>query len=308
MHFLFLPPTSYHPAPIYMSKYLIINADDFGLCHAANQAIIELLEDKLISSATLMTPCAWFPEAAEYARTHPEKCIGVHLTFTSEWKSYRWGPVSRTQVSSLMVDGYFHPDEISVEKLAKPQEVETEIRAQIALARAYGIVPSHLDNHMGSLYGLSGIQTFLPLVFQICAEMGLPFRFPRSYLPGDEIAESVPVEVREGAKQVVALADALKVALPDYLVSLPYEKLPGETYESFRDFVCERLMNLPPGIHELFIHPAKDGPELRALISHWEKRTWEDRLLRDPQVLQAIKQSNISQIDWRGLARLRATL
>ena len=286
-------------------KYLIINADDFGMCHAANQAIIELLEYGLISSATLMPPCAWFPQAAHYARTHPEKGIGVHLTFTSEWEHYRWGPVSREGVASLLLDGYFPPDELSVEQRSLASEVETEIRAQIGLAKAYGVNPSHLDNHMGSLYGTNGVQTFLPLVFRICAEMGLPFRFPRSFLPGDPLAQSVPKEVRAGVTQLIALADLLRVPLPDYLLALPYEKLPGEGYEDFRDLVCEQLASLPPGIHELFIHPAKDSPELRAINPHWEKRTWEDRLFRDPKVQETLEQAGITRINWRDLAGMR---
>lgn len=288
-------------------KYLIINADDFGMCHAANQAVIELFEDNLITSATLMAPCAWFPQAAHYARTHPEKGIGIHLTFTSEWEHYRWGPVSREGVASLMLEGYFPPDELSVEQRSVASEVETEIRAQIALAKAYGVQPSHLDNHMGSLYGMNGVQSFLPMVFRICVQMGLPFRFPRSFLPGDPIGESIPGEMRAGVTQLVALADVLGVSLPDYLVSLPYEKLPGESYESFRDFVCEKLTSLPPGIHELFIHPAKDSPELRAINPHWEKRTWEDRLFRDPKVIETLEQASITRIDWRELARMRMT-
>jgi chitin disaccharide deacetylase len=177
-------------------KYLIINADDFGMCHAMNAATIGLLEDNLISSATLMAPCPWFVEAAHYASSHPDKCIGIHLTLTSEWQAYRWGPVARTSLPSLVnADGYFPVRGLEVEKNAKETEVEIELRAQLALFKIYGITPSHMDNHMGTLYGFQGVQSFLPLAFKLCAELGLPFRFPRGVLAGDAITDHLPEHV-----------------------------------------------------------------------------------------------------------------
>lgn len=65
-------------------KYLIINADDFGMCHAHNVATEELFKCGGISSATIMTPCPAATEATEFAKANPELSIGVHLTTTSE--------------------------------------------------------------------------------------------------------------------------------------------------------------------------------------------------------------------------------
>ena len=85
-----------------MERYLIINADDFGMCHAGNLAVFDLLQKGGITSATIMAPCPWAKEAAVFAAQHPEYAIGLHLTTTSEWSTYRWGPVSRGDVSSLV--------------------------------------------------------------------------------------------------------------------------------------------------------------------------------------------------------------
>ncbi len=43
------------------ARAVILNADDFGMCHAANTAIMRLLGDGAIDSATVMVPCAWAP-------------------------------------------------------------------------------------------------------------------------------------------------------------------------------------------------------------------------------------------------------
>lgn len=288
-----------------MGKYLIVNADDFGMCHSANLAVIQLLEEGAVTSSTAMAPCPWFPEAAAYARSHPEKCIGLHLTFTSEWAGYRWGPVSRAGVSSLVREGYFPPDVRAVERASHPEEVKVEIEAQLALARSLGLEPSHLDNHMGSLYGVAGIQSHLPLVFQVCAAQGLPFRLPTAYLAGDSVGDTLSPAVKAMAARMGRLAAEMRVPVLDCLLAHPFAKLPGETYESFRESICAKLDGLPEGVHEIFIHPAVDSPEIRAIHPHWEKRTWELRLFRDPQVRACIAHSGIQLVNWRDIRRLR---
>lgn len=286
-------------------KYLMMNADDFGMCHAANEATIGLLEDDLITSATLMAPCPWFVEAVTYARQHSEKCIGLHLTLTSEWEQYRWGPLTRN--TSLMVDGYFPRTSLEVEQNAFLSEVEEELRAQLALANAYGLTPSHLDNHMASLYGFHGLQSFLPLAFQLCGELKVPFRFPKEIVSGDAVTNALPQETVDKIPSLVALATSLGVALPDAIVSYPFETLPGETYESFRDDVCRRLETLPNGISELVLHPAFESAEIMAINPHWQKRVWEERLCRDVKFIETIERAGLKRITWHDLPALKVT-
>jgi chitin disaccharide deacetylase len=283
-------------------KYLMINADDFGMCHAMNEAIIGLLEDDLITSATLMPPCPWFAEAVTYAKEHPEKCIGLHLTLTSEWEQYRWGSLTRNK--SLMVNGYFPKSSLEIEQNALPSEVEEELRAQLALTKAYGLIPSHLDNHMGSLYGFHGIQSFLPLAFQLCGELKVPFRFPKKILSGDAVTDPLPNEVLAKLPDLAALAKTLGVSLPDYIVSYPFETLPGETYENFRDDVCKRIGVLPEGVSELILHPAFESAEIKAINPHWQKRVWEERLCRDAKFIETIERLEFKRITWRDLPQL----
>ena len=289
-----------------MSRCLIVNCDDFGSTHAANEAIITLLEEGAVTSATAMAPCNWFPEAAAYAHVNPEKSIGLHLTFTSEWQSLRWGPVSRGSVSSLMYSGiYFPQDTEEVEQRALPREVEHEIHAQLALARTMGLNPSHLDNHMGSLCGLHGVQSHIPLVLRICAEEGLPFRLPSLFLRGDSLGDTLSDQVKASMGPMRELADSLQVPVLDCLLSHSYEKLPGETYAGFRDLLLHKMLRLPKGIHEIYLHPAMDCAELRAANPHWEKRTWEFQLFRDPAVKSALAGSDIRLISWRDVRELR---
>ena len=87
----------------FTDKLLIINGDDTGMCHAANDATVDSLERGLMTSATILVPCPWFTEIARYAKANPKMDFGIHLAHTSEWQVYRWGPgASRDRVPGLV--------------------------------------------------------------------------------------------------------------------------------------------------------------------------------------------------------------
>lgn len=130
------------------AKLAVIHADDLGMTHAVNAASIKALESGLVNSGSMMVPCPWFPEIADYARSHPDADLGLHLTLTAERVYYRWGPVApRDQIPSLVDEnGYFYLN-WTPENRINPQQVELELRAQIERANMMGVHPTHLDSH-----------------------------------------------------------------------------------------------------------------------------------------------------------------
>src|SRR5258708_32646452 len=130
------------------ARLIIVHADDLGETHSVNAAAIKALQGGTINSASLMVPCPWFPEIADYAKSHPDADFGLHLTLTSERVYYRWGPVAPADKVPSLVDknGYFHHD-WSPETRIDPGEAEIELRAQIDRAYAMGVKPTHLDSH-----------------------------------------------------------------------------------------------------------------------------------------------------------------
>jgi chitin disaccharide deacetylase len=134
--------------------YLIIRSDDAGMSHSVNMGLQRLIETGLPVSVSVMFPTPWYQETVEILKRHPEVSVGIHLTLNSEWKNYRWGPVSgRSAVPTLVdADGYFFP---STEALYrnKPdlREIETELRAQIERARRSGLKIDYVDYHMGTV-------------------------------------------------------------------------------------------------------------------------------------------------------------
>lgn len=285
------------------AKLLIINADDFGVNHSANAGIFQLLEEGAVDSATVMMPCGWAREAVRWSAERPHLDVGVHFTLTSEWEPYKWGPVSvKTDVSSLVTEEMVFPADIeTVERQADPAHVRAELIAQVEMAKSMGLDPTHLDNHMGSVYGLKTGRHFLREVFEVCVQYGLPFRLPR-HLPQHQAASP---ELAAMAKQLTAAADQLGIVILDHLTALPYQAMPGETYDRFKNDMIQLLTHLQPGVTELFIHPAEVTEELKAMNPHWEKRGWEMEIFRDPDVLQAMQDAGIQRIKWSDLRNLQ---
>jgi len=134
------------------AKLVIIHADDLGVSHSENAASINAMEKGSVSSASIMVPCPWFPEIAAHAQSNPAADLGLHITLTSEWKYYKWGPVkAKEKVPGLVnKNGFLYSSVDSVYQNASAAEVETEIRNQVMRAKQFGIDPTHLDAHMGT--------------------------------------------------------------------------------------------------------------------------------------------------------------
>lgn len=297
-----------------MDRYLIINADDFGMCHAGNMAVMDLFAKGGITSSTIMAPCSWSREAAVWAAQHPEYAVGVHLTTTSEWGNYRWGPVANGDTSSLRdEDGYFWHESDQFEDHFDLDQVEAEIRAQVEKLKGFGLNPSHLDNHMGSLYGIEGghFET-LQKTFEICAEYGLPFRFPGKFT--DEMLSNAMLDIKIDPKlilavfsQINAFVDELGVPILDYLVPGDWNGPQKDSFANYRDYIFEMYAHFPEGVIETYIHPALESDELKAITGSWERRVWEYNLFADPKTREYItKDLGIKLINYRDLKAMRA--
>ncbi|MBU5441480.1 polysaccharide deacetylase family protein [Paenibacillus sp. MSJ-34] len=280
-------------------RLLLINADDFGMCHAFNKATKRLLLERAISSATLMVPCPWAKEAASFSRDHPELDVGVHLTFTSEWPLYKWEPTTRSSgVESLRTEeGWMYPDCETFEKNASAEDVAAEISSQIERAIAWGVDPTHLDIHMGSLYGLATGRDFLDSVFDACLRFGLPLRLPRAYAEHPDL----PPPLLDVAKQRIQDAERKGIMIIDDLLGLTFQYDGTETYDTEKAKMVQILRGLKPGISEIIIHPGFDTEELRSIMPHAPKRDIEARLFLDEDIRALIAAEGIRMITWREL-------
>ena len=272
------------------AKLLIMHADDIGVAHSVNAATIEAFAKKGITSGSIMVPCAWFPEIAAYAKQHPELDLGIHITLTAEWKNYKWGGVlPSNQIPSLLTkDGFFYESVADFFKHAKIEEVEKEVRAQIDRAIAFGIQPTHLDSHMGSLFAS-------PALFQLFQRIGKEYKIP----------VLIPMNMIKGQfAQYVQYIDPGHIPLQQ-LFSLFMSIDPSKWAESYNGFIAQ----LVPGINEIIVHLAYDDPEMQAVtIGHpdfgaaWRQRDFNYVVSEDFK--SALKKNNVQLITWRDVQKL----
>lgn len=292
---------------IHINKYLIVNADDFGLCESANKACMELFETGNLLSSTIMMVCPGAEEAVKFAIDHPEYAIGVHTTLTAEWQKYRWKPLTDGK-SLLDKEGFMWHESDMVELHAKSSEVEAEIRAQIDKAHAMGMKPSHIDNHMGSLYGYNtGRFGFLKMALRICHDYGYAYRVPL-YVTKSTTPRGVPYPLFKALTGLIRYwVKKYDVITPDYLI-FPDWKVPHirESYESYRRIILDVWTNIPDGVTETFIHPAVESDELKGITNAWQCRVWEYELMKDPYTHQYLKDHGIEMITYRDLIKMKS--
>lgn len=286
-------------------KYLIINADDFGMCKSANDAIIELFECGAIKSSTIMMPCKYAEEAVKFSIDNPQYAVGIHLTMTSEWGQYNWSPL--TDGKSLRNEkGFMWPESDDFAKHADLEETRLEIIAQIQKAHDLGMKPSHVDNHMGSLYGLEGNLRLLPTTLKVCRDFGYAFRMCTKPLK-DQCPEGTPYWLYAAACRVCGvLSKHYKVPMPDYLIFPEWNDDMRKSYETYRDMFLENIVKIPVGICETYVHPSVESDEIKFITARWQDRVWEYRLMKDPMLHNHLKAHGIELISYRELIKMKA--
>ncbi len=270
------------------AKLLIIHADDLAVAHSEDAASFDALDKNAITSASVMIPCPWLNEVAAYAKNHPDADLGLHLTLTSEWKTYRWGPVeSKDKVPSLLdPSGYLWQDTALATAALKADEAEREIRTQIERAMAMGIHPTHLDSHMGALFSR-------PDLFAVYVKVAREYKLPFLAF----LAPSAPTELSSLLSKNDVLLDSVVIAGPPLQAG------------DWKAFYANAIRNLKPGITEIIVHLGYDDAELQAvMVDHvdygaaWRQRDYD--VVTSPDFKKLLEDNHVILIKWKDLKKL----
>jgi predicted glycoside hydrolase/deacetylase ChbG (UPF0249 family) len=268
------------------TKLLIIHADDIGVSHSENMATIYAMEKGSVNSGSIMVPCPWFAEIAAYASSHPQADFGLHLTLTSEWDHYKWGPVTdKSAVPGLVTPhGYFNDNNESVHKNASPQEVEKELRNQIERAKQFGIDPTHFDSHM-----FCGVTD--PKFLSIMLKLGREYKVPVLLNP-------------EAIKTWLNFDITGQLTDKDIVASNLFMAFPPDFEKGMDTFYTKVFSSLEPGLNVILLHASYDNEEARGVMGEhsaygaaWRQADFD--FFTSDKCKRLITGENIKLITWR---------
>ena len=268
-------------------KLLIIHADDLGLSSAVNKASFDALTNKHINSASVMIPAPNANEVSDYFQENPDIDLGLHLTFTSEWKDYKWNGISDNDsiLSLINSNGNFYEKKKEIIKNSNPDDVRKELQAQIDHAKLIGIKPTHLDSHEGVLF-------FSPEFFKIYLEVAEKNRLP-VFVP-KLLAPHFTDDFPKPKKLVIS-----KMYMADESIS--FEEWPNY-YDSILD-------NLDSGLNELIVHLGFDNNEMKKItsdrIAYGSKwRNLDYNVISSPEFKASLIENNIKLVTWREIKEI----
>lgn len=273
------------------TKLLIIHADDAGLAHSENRATIQSLEQGVVNSYSIMVPCPWFYEIANFAKNNPQFDNGIHLTLTCEWENYKFGPVLPASEVPSLVDknGHFYKNRTALKNNAIAIEVKNELQAQIEKALEFGLRPTHLDSHM---YSVGASQEF----FKIYKDLGKKYDLP--VLLNAQLMAMVGLNVDQNIEEGNLLVK--KAHFGNFEI---FEK------GKLNDFYESVLHNLTSGLNIILIHPAFDDNEMKGITvnhpnfgSEWRQLDFD--FFTSQEVKSKLKECNIELITWKDIKKI----
>ncbi len=273
-------------------RVVIAHVDDIGMCHGANTAFAAVAGKGFVTSGSVMAPCPWFREIAVMAAADPSLDLGVHLTLTSEWRHYRWRPLTGSSPSSGLVDdeGFMWRSAQAVRTHARPAAVEAELRAQIELALASGIDATHLDCHMGTVLAAE----FVDIYLRLGRDYRLPVLFPRHWV---NYGDGLRLGGVDPARHAERLRELERRGHPviDRFVETPWDAVGDEA--AYRKMVSE----VEPGITFLAFHP-NHAPDIEVIDPPRARcRIAEAQLLRDAGFIAHVRQHDLTLIGFRNM-------
>ncbi len=297
------------------SKVLILHVDDVGMSFDSNEGAINAITKGVANSCSVMMTCPWVPAFVQYMKLHPGIDAGLHLTLTSEWKGYRWGPLSGKNTTPGLVDkeGALWPGVADVVKYASADEVEKEIRAQLERARAMGFEPTHFDSHMGTLLATP---EFIQRYVKLGIENRIPVMLPAGHVTLIRKQANAPETMVQQLRMIGKMLWAAGLPVLDDLHNESYGwKIPvgiGKDDKKLQQFKTQKyiegLHSLQPGLTMMIMHCTATSEVFPQISDSGPVRRGDMLAMMDPLLKKAIQDQGILLTTWREIMERRKKL
>jgi len=295
------------------AKVLILHIDDVGMSWDSNEGTIEAIENGVANSLSIMMPCPWVPGFVRYMKEkNPQLDAGLHLTLTSEWRDYRWGPLSgRPAVPSLVdQEGAMWRNVELVAKNASPDEVETEIKEQIRRAREMGFEPTHLDSHMGTLFATP---EFIERYIKAGIENQIPVMFPGGHATMIANQRGITGEMKQQLRMLGKKIWAAGLPVLDDLHNVSYnfeypkdqDLSDTELQKLATDQYIKTIRQLKPGLSMVIMHCTDPSEVFQHIGSSGRTRKADMLAMTDPAFKKFLEDEKIILTTWRELKERR---
>lgn len=282
-------------------RRLIVGADDFGRDAVVNEAVEAAFRDGILSSASLMVAAPAAADAVARARRLDGLRVGLHLVLVDG------APVLPPAELGGLVrrDGHFDDNQLraGLRYFFAPgsrSRLAAEIRAQFEAFRATGLTLDHVNAHKH--------MHLHPTVARLLVEIGRDYGMRAVRLPAEPIAPlraAFPGERYRAVPYrpaVAALRRRLSragLAVNDHVFGIAWS---GGMVE---ERVLGLLPHLPPGVSEIYFHPAtRTTPALAAAMPGY-RHAEELAALCSPELRRRVAELGISLIDYSDLAPAR---
>jgi predicted glycoside hydrolase/deacetylase ChbG (UPF0249 family) len=294
------------------ARVILLHMDDAGMSLSSNRAVEKVFESGVANSTSVMMPCPWVPQIVKYIKAHPGTDAGLHLTLTSEWTDYRWGPLAGAGAVPGLTDstGSLWQSVPQVVSHSSPEEVDKEIRAQLSRAEKMGFHPTHLDSHMGTLFATPA---FLQKYIQLGIEKQIPVMFPAGKASNiQKEMQLTPQQVTYFQQTGKAIWDAGLPVLDDLHNSSYDWKVPDDVAKNdaaltkWRVDLYEKTMKeLKSGVTMVIMHCTDPSDIFSAITDSGDKRKADMLAMLDPGFKKFLKDQHFILTTWKELMERR---
>ena len=297
------------------AKVLILHVDDVGMSFDSNEGAINAMTKGVATSCSVMMPCGWVPAFVHYLKQHPSIDAGLHLTLTSEWNGYRWGPLSGKNSTPGLVDseGAMWHTVDDVIKHATADEVEKEIKAQLERARSMGFYPTHLDSHMGTLLASP---EFMQRYIKLGIENGIPVMVPAGHITLIRQQANAPEAMVQQLRMIGKMLWGAGLPVLDDLHNYSYDwKIPADITgddKKLQEFKSQKYIEgirlLKPGLTMMIMHCTATTEVFAHISDSGPVRKGDMLAMMDPSFKKALQDEGIILTTWREVMERRTRL